>query len=295
MLDTRPKGIVCCVSYRKMESSDATANTMRYGNWNALGRTCADPSVGRRDGPKTVKTTRKGGLHRHARPLTNGVRVLAFVRLGPQFKVDGAAAHSQRGFSWTRQVGNRPRTQLDIKLPDLRQPEPTRLRHGASQTLPLEALPGEDVCGIDDVLSKLHTPSWGYKRETNEITFIIKVKRSNTARLKRRVKSHTLSRTLRYPGRSGKSRRAWTKAAGRTTSCCHRGTSAAAWPATTKRNAALTGCKAHRGKYILCDIRLYTINWMEYWECVFVTGLPLLASGQKFDEDTGRNSSFKTT
>lgn len=45
MLDTRPKGRDCCVSYKKTESSDATANTIRYGSGNTLGRVWTDPSV----------------------------------------------------------------------------------------------------------------------------------------------------------------------------------------------------------------------------------------------------------
>ena len=45
MLDTRPNGWLCCVSYNRMESSEATANTIRYGNWNILGRVSTEPSA----------------------------------------------------------------------------------------------------------------------------------------------------------------------------------------------------------------------------------------------------------
>lgn len=119
----------------------------------------------KRDIKGAYKKKKKAGLHFHYCLLTNGVYALAFFFLGPQFKVDGAAAHSQCSFRWTRQVGDRPETHRERfvhHLPALIQVTVTLENykyHSMSQKLPLEALPGKDVGGIYDVFSNLHTSS----------------------------------------------------------------------------------------------------------------------------------------
>lgn len=53
------------MSYNKMESSDATANTIRYGKWKALGRVSTEPSV-------EAKTGKTGhALYKLNRELVN--------------------------------------------------------------------------------------------------------------------------------------------------------------------------------------------------------------------------------
>lgn len=82
------------------------------------------------------------------------VCVFAFILLGPQLKVDWAAADGQRGFGRTRQVCNGPETQSRVSG--------TRALAAWAffpQTeVPLDVLSGKDVGGVHDVLSDLHAP-----------------------------------------------------------------------------------------------------------------------------------------
>lgn len=94
------------------------------------------------------------------------VCVFAFFLLGPQLKVDWAAADGQRGFGRTRQVCNGPETQSRVSGAR------TLAARAFFQTeVPLDVLSGKDVGGVHDVLSDLHAPGWWKQKRKGKKSF----------------------------------------------------------------------------------------------------------------------------
>lgn len=141
--------------------------------------------------------------------------VFAFFLLGPQLKVDRAAADGQRGFGGTRQVCDRPERQ-------------SRVSSGAP-TLAAWAFPPDRGTSSCSFCRRCMWCSWCSRRSP-------RTRLTEAAATRKEVSG--LAEPFGLKGRvwcsagafwlhlapEGKSHPAWKKGVGRTTSCCHRGT-----------------------------------------------------------------------
>lgn len=92
-----------------MESSDATANTSRYGKLNVFDTGFSESSVGHK-GQKSVLPSQISEIRESYESL-----IPTFISFGPELKENLAAAHSQSCFRWTGQMSYGPDTQIKVQ------------------------------------------------------------------------------------------------------------------------------------------------------------------------------------